>query len=216
MGRVHDLGGKLGYGPIDVNEKEEPFHADFEGRMWAISRSSRAPGINIDWWRHVRENIPADDYLNRNYFDSWAQTEMAAMIDAGVCTLDELIDMKSHTNAAKMVAAQTLDEVLVVNASKNFRFDRETGVVPKYAVGDEIQTLDKPPLGHTRLPEYACGKIGRIIAHRGAHLFPDAGAKGHEIAVHMYTVVFTACELWGDEADASDTVSLELWEPYFV
>ena len=33
---------------------------------------------------------------------------------------------------------------------------------------------------------------------------------------HLYTVVFAATELWGDDADHRDEVSLDLWESYLV
>jgi nitrile hydratase len=216
MDGIHDLGGKLGFGAVDVNEPEEPFHADYEGRMWAISRSSRAPGINIDWWRHVRENIPADDYLNRSYFDSWAQTEMAALIDAGICSIEELVEQALDVDIENQPETQTLEQVLADHATKNFRFDRQIDAMPKFAVGDEIQTKSQASSGHTRLPAYARDKIGAITAHRGAHLFPDAGAKGQEVAKHLYTVSFTARALWGVQAAQNDTVSLDLWEDYFV
>jgi nitrile hydratase len=216
MDGIHDLGGKLGYGAIDANEPEEPFHADYEGRMWAISRSSRSPGINIDWWRHVRENIPADDYLSRSYFDSWAQTEMAAMIDAGICTAEELIAGEINGEHAVQPASESLAQVLANHATKNFKFDRPIETGPKFEVGDEIQTISTPTIGHTRLPAYAREKVGVIIAHRGAHLLPDAGAKGQEVAKHLYTVTFTAQILWGLQAAQNDTVSLDLWEDYFV
>ena len=33
MDGIHDLGGRDGYGPIDVNEPPEPFHAPWEARL---------------------------------------------------------------------------------------------------------------------------------------------------------------------------------------
>ena len=32
MDGIHDLGGKQGYGPIDVDEVDTPFHHDWEAR----------------------------------------------------------------------------------------------------------------------------------------------------------------------------------------
>ncbi len=82
MDGIHDLGGKQGYGPIEVDADEVPFHHDWEAREWGISRSARVPGINIDWWRHCRELIMPEDYLARHYFDSWEQTDFATYINA--------------------------------------------------------------------------------------------------------------------------------------
>ena len=78
MDGIHDLGGRQGFGPIDVNEPEAAFHHPWEGRAWAIVRGCRHPDWTIDWWRHVRELIDPVDYLTRPYFDSWAQTQLAA------------------------------------------------------------------------------------------------------------------------------------------
>ena len=90
MDGIHDLGGRQGFGPIDVDDDERPFHAAWEGREWAIAQCARVPGITVDWWRHCRELILPDDYLTRPYFDSWAQTNFATYIEAGLITLDEV------------------------------------------------------------------------------------------------------------------------------
>ena len=96
MKRVHDLGGKEGFGPIETNEAEVAFQHEWEGREWGIARSAGAPGLTIDWWRHIRELILEEDYLNRPYYDSWAQTDLAAFIDAGVITMEEAISGVSN------------------------------------------------------------------------------------------------------------------------
>ena len=71
------------------------------------------------------------------------------------------------------------------------------------------------PEGHTRLPRYARGRLGIIDRYHGAHVFPDSNAHGKgEAPQPLYTVRFTARELWGDAANAADTVSLDLWEDY--
>lgn len=214
MDGIHDLGGKQGFGAIDVAEPEEPFHAEYEGRMWAITRTARAPDVGIDWWRHIRENIPAEDYLNRSYFDSWAQTEMAAMIDAGVFNMQELLSGVSNTKSVKGPPLLSYGQVIEQSASKATKFDRTVQQPPRFAIGDVIETNAVGHVGHTRLPAYARGKTGVIQAHHGAHIFPDAAARGQEMPQHLYTVVFTARELWGQDAPQNDTVSLELWEDY--
>ena len=49
----------------------------------------------------------------------------------------------------------------------------------------------------------------------GAHVFPDSNAHGRgEDPRPLYTVRFTAQELWGEAADPRDGVRLDLWEPY--
>jgi nitrile hydratase len=49
----------------------------------------------------------------------------------------------------------------------------------------------------------------------GAHVFPDRHAHGGgEDPRPLYSVRFAARELWGPDAPAGDSVSLDLWEPY--
>ena len=69
--------------------------------------------------------------------------------------------------------------------------------------------------GHTRLPSYAAGAVGRILHHHGAHVLPDANAHGRgESPEHLYTVVFDAAELWGAPERAGDEVTCDLWQSY--
>ena len=69
--------------------------------------------------------------------------------------------------------------------------------------------------GHTRLPRYAQARTGVIAAHRGAHLLPDDSAAGLPANVQpLYSVRFTARELWGEAANGADSVYLDLWDGY--
>jgi hypothetical protein len=68
------------------------------------------------------------------------------------------------------------------------------------------------PPGHTRLPRYARGKTGTVVATHGAHVFPDTNAHGlGESPQPLCTVRFEARELWGVDGDP---VHLDLWESY--
>jgi nitrile hydratase len=73
------------------------------------------------------------------------------------------------------------------------------------------------PVGHTRLPRYLRGHRGTILADQGVFDFQDTDADGYALPSrpqHVYTVTFTARELWGESANARDTVHAELWEDY--
>jgi nitrile hydratase beta subunit len=214
MDGVHDLGGKQGFGPIDVNEVEVPFHTDWEGRMWAINQCSRSPDWTIDWWRHVRELIDPVDYLSRPYFDSWAQTHIAAFIDSGTFTLEEIIAGKSATAPVQPRPPGKSIDVLAAIEAQAYRFDREIDAPPAYQAGDRIITRQLLPIHHTRLPAYARGKPGVIHAHHGAHIFADSSAQGKEQGQHIYSVVFEARDLWVEAENKKDRVFLDLWESY--
>lgn len=217
MDGIHDLGGRQGFGPIDVDDDERPFHAAWEGREWAIAQCARVPGLTIDWWRHCRELILPDDYLTRPYFDSWAQTDFATYIEAGLITLDE-VDAGHSLDPAdarpEPPPALDLAQVLAEDRAHAFRFDAEIDTPPKFEVGQRVRTLTHGHAGHTRLPQYARNHVGVVHAQHGAHVFPDLSAQGREIHQHCYSVVFDAAELWPEARGSRDKVYIDLWETY--
>ena len=142
MDGIHDLGGKQGYGPIEVDTDETPFHHDWEAREWGIAQSARTPGITIDWWRHCRELIPPEDYLGRPYFDSWAQTDFSTYIEAGWMTLQEVANALD-SNAAPAddpPAALDLQQVLEEDRAHALRFDAEIESAPVFSEGQQVIT----------------------------------------------------------------------------
>jgi len=71
------------------------------------------------------------------------------------------------------------------------------------------------PAGHTRLPRYVRGKRGTIERDFGVFSFPDATAHGlGDKPQHVYSVGFAARELWGEQANARDSLYIDLWEDY--
>ena len=84
----------------------------------------------------------------------------------------------------------------------------------RYRVGELVRTRALDPTGHTRLPRYARGKVGTIVEAQGDHPLPDERSRGRETPLEtVYTVRFTARDLWG-EGDHSVTV--DLWETYLA
>ncbi|MGH6906959.1 MAG: nitrile hydratase subunit beta [Aestuariivirga sp.] len=215
MDGIHDLGGKHGFGPIPIGQDENPFHFDWEKRMWALARSGIAPGITIDWFRHGIERMVPSDYLAFPYFKRWCTTYLMLLIDGETITMQEAL--AGHVdNPAEPATAKSLDDALASNRRGHFSFEVATDVPPRLAVGDTVITKRITMANHTRLPAYARTARGKIIAHHGAHLLPDKGAQGVHQGEHLYTVSFTACELWGEDANPLDSVRLELWESYLV
>ena len=93
------------------------------------------------------------------------------------------------------------------------RLDKD--VVPKVKLGDEIIVRNINPVTHTRLPRYIRGKRGKIDRDCGVFVFPDTVAhdKG-ENPQHVYSVRFTAQEVWGPDAPSRDNLYIDLWEDY--
>lgn len=215
MDGIHDLGGKQGFGPVDVDEEEVAFHADWEGRMWAIAQCAGGrDGWTLDWWRHCRELIDPVDYLGRPYFDSWMQAYTATYIDSGTISLDEIIAAKSATPAVEPPPPKSRQEVLRDVQAQGISFEKPLQQAPRFAVGDRVITRQLTTTHHTRLPGYARGKPGIIHAHHGAHIFADSAARGDESAQHLYSVVFEARDLWPEASNNRDRVFLDLWESY--
>ena len=214
MESVHDLGGKQGFGPIDINEAEVPFKYEWEGRMWGISSCSGSPDWTIDWWRHVREAIDPVDYLTRPYFDSWAQTELAAYVDSGVFSLEEAISGKCHSPVEEKPSAITVDEAIAADKKHNRNYQVDANSAPLFTIGDAVRMKNVAASHHTRLPAYVRGKPGQIARHHGAHIFADLSARGMEEGQHLYSVEFYARDLWPECNNSLDKVYLDLWESY--
>jgi nitrile hydratase subunit beta len=214
MDGIHDLGGRQGFGPIDVNETEEPFHAVWEARLLGIVRAmSRPAPWSIDWFRYVRELIEPVDYLTRPYYDQWLQTYAAMMVNSGMVTVDELARGKAAATIPDL--APPAPPSAVAGAIRNtVRFDRESSARPRFAVDDLVRAQAHATPGHTRLPQYARGCLGAVTAFHGAHVLPDASVLGEERAEPLYTVAFAAMELWPEATAPHDRVFLDLWESY--
>ena len=217
MDGIHDIGGKQGYGPIEVDESEVPFHHDWEAREWGISRTARVPGINIDWWRHCRELIMPEDYLGRPYFDSWAQTDFATYINAGLISLEEIKSGNVASDQFKNDGSPPVlnrDQAIQVDHDSATRFDAEVESDPLLTIGQKVITSSYGHSHHTRLPQYARGRRGTVHDYHGAHIFPDLSSQGEKTWQHLYSIVFEGTELWAEDGRRNSKVYLDLWESY--
>ncbi len=214
MDGIHDLGGREGFGPIDVNEKQEPFHAPWEARLVGIVRAISRPGDwNIDWFRHCRELIGPADYLTRAYFDQWLMTYAAMMVNSGMATAEELANGRSNSTPPGFSEPMAPDAVAAAKKTV-LNFKREARADPRFVVGQGVKTLNHGHSGHTRLPAYARGRPGTIESYHGFHVLPDANAALTPRAEPLYTVAFDSAALWPDAPASRGFVYLDLWESY--
>jgi nitrile hydratase len=220
MDGIHDLGGRHGFGKIDVGDlsvdaEEVQYTAPYECRVRSmVNAVTPAPDWNIDWFRHCRELIDPVDYLTRPYFDQWVQTYSAMLVNSGWATVDEVVSGKSASGSIDGVRPPTTAEQARAAVLKARCFDAEVSEKPMFADGDTVLTITTVPTTHTRLPAYARGRRGTVISHHGAHVFPDAMALNEKRHVHLYTVEFGFDELWPESNGSNDTVTLDLWETY--
>lgn len=214
MDGIHDLGGRQGFGAIDVHEPEETFHEPWEGRLFGLVRAmSRPADWSLDWFRHCRELIEPTDYLTRPYFDQWLLAYAAMMVNSGAATVEELASGKVKTPASDLPPPMSASDVVKVRKA-NPSFEREIDDPPVFAVGDTVRVKRHGVPGHTRLPAYARGRRGTVEDYHGAHVFPDINAHGEEQAAPLYTVGFDMAELWPEAEGRRERVFLNMWEGY--
>jgi nitrile hydratase beta subunit len=215
MNGVHDLGGMHGMGPI-VREADEPvFHEPWERRVFALNRATAAlEKWNIDVMRHSIERLPAIDYLRMSYYEKWLGGLITRLEESGLVTRAELESGRATPGSSKATPPLTADKVPAVVAQRGW-FGRQVNTPPRFAVGQAVRAKKINPTNHTRLPRYARGNVGLVDRIHGAHVFPDTNAHFRgEKPQHLYSVRFSARELWGEAAAERDAVYIDLWEDY--
>jgi nitrile hydratase len=213
MNGAQDLGGQMGFGPVMPEPDEPPFHAEWERRALAVTLACGAMGHwSIDDSRHARETLHPVDYLTSSYYEIWIKALEKLLAREGFVSAEELSAGRSLAVARKPDRVLPAGEVAAALA-RGSPADRPATVSARFAVGDRVRTVNDHPAGHTRLPRYARGRLGRIERVHGAHVFPNAHAHGlGECPQWLYTVAFDGRELWGRAADPALTVSIDAWE----
>jgi nitrile hydratase len=215
MNGPHDLGGSHGFGPIAPGANEPLFHAEWERRAFALVLAMGATGAwNIDMSRHARERIPPADYLASSYYAIWLKGMERLLVERGLATPEEISAGHAIAPPAALPRRPTAATVPAALA-KGAPTARDPQTPALHAVGDAVRARVMNPAGHTRLPRYVRGRMGRIAAIHGAHVFPDAHAHGAgEDPRWLYSVEFAAEELWGPQGRPGDSIRVDLWEPY--
>lgn len=211
------MGGRLGAGPIPDKDDAVVFHSNWEAHVMANTLACGAlGGWSIDSSRYARECL--QDYAGLSYYEKW----LAALADLLVAR--DLVSVEEYTTA-KPDPAPLHDKALQADAvwdmmHKVVPYTRDAGATRQFKVGDAVRTASTNPNtrhknGHTRLPAYAMGKVGRIILTHGNHVLPDSNAhRDGEAPEPLYAVEFTAKALWGDEVEDGDCIVLDLWQSY--
>jgi nitrile hydratase len=211
---IHDMGGMHGFGRVAPEPGEPPFHARWEGRVHAMQRALGFTGLwTIDAQRASLEALPPLDYLASSYYRRWCLGLERRLLRHGLVGADELAAgraLRGGTALPRRLAAEEVEKTMIRGD-----FARPTNQPARFKDGDPVRARNLNPTTHTRLPRYVRGKTGIIEAVRGCHVFPDTAALGTGEEPHwLYTVVFSARMLWGDDADPAVRVSIEAFEPY--
>jgi nitrile hydratase len=215
MNGAHDMGGMHTFGPVIAEKNEPVFHARWESRIQAIwSAIGTWRKWNTDFGRQARESIPAPEYLALDYSQRRYVQVVELLVGTGLITRAELQSGRAARGTQKAVPPLTADRVSAWFTNGNPK-KRAVDVAPQFKAGQRVRARNINPPTHTRLPRYARGKAGVIERDHGVFVFPDTNAVGlGEKPQHVYSVRFTARELWGEQARPADTVCLDMWDDY--
>ena len=213
MNGPHDMGGFTRFGHVNPEVDEPWFHAEWERRAFALTVAMGMTGSwNIDMSRHARERLPAMQYWSSTYYEIWIAGLATLMKEAGLVNDAEIssgISLAPPGRVARVAKAEMIAAILAKGGPANRPSERQA----KFQIGDRIRTRNMNLETHNRLPRYARAKLGEIVARHGTHVLPDSAAQRlGDDPQWLYTVRFTASELWGH--DNRDSVMVDLWEPY--
>jgi nitrile hydratase beta subunit len=215
MNGVHDMGGMHDMGPIEYEKDEPVFHAAWEARLFALRRAMGAwRKWNIDATRYQVELVPPAAYLELSYYARQLVAFLEMLPKSGLVSKAEIENATPVPRQPKATPALTAEKAAQLVA-RGVPTSREVPVTVRFEVGQQVRARNMHPAGHTRLPRYARGKRGTIDRDHGVFVFPDTNAHFlGEKPQHVYSVRFSARELWGEQAASHDSVYLDLWDDY--
>ena len=211
---IHDMGGMDGFGKVEPEPNEPPFHQAWEGRVLAMQRAMGYAGAwNIDMSRAAQELLAPQVYLSVSYYKRWALGIEHNLLKRGLADAGEIAAGHAKSPAKPLKRKLTPDKVAAVMTRG--AYGRPEPAPARFKPGDRVRARNIHPKTHTRLPRYVRGRVGTVDLVHGCHVFPDASAIGQgENPQWLYTVVFDGRELWGADADPTIKVSVDAFEPY--
>ena len=214
MDGIHDMGGVDGFGKVESEPNEPPFHAPWEARVLALQRSlGYARAWSIDAFRHAQEKLHPLVYLGASYYQRWALAMQHALVERGYVGDDEI--STGHARRPGTAFERKLTPAVFKDALGRGSYYRQARASARFNIGDRVRARNIHPVSHTRLPRYARGHVGTVELVHGCQAFPDTvAADGADSPQWLYTVVFDGRELWGADADPTLKVSIDAFEPY--
>jgi len=202
MDGIHDMGGMHCMGPM-IRETDEPvFHADWERRMFGVMLSLIGKGqFSVDSFRYAIERMEPAEYLQTSYYEHWLHAVETLLRERGVIPGEANVTIpvdQSRVKAARVIAARV-----------------DADIPASFKTGETVIAHTAHKVEHTRLPRYARGRRGTIVADHGVFLYPDTYAtEGDPKPQHVYSVRFEGTEIWGKAADPKSAIHLDLFEDY--
>ena len=216
MNGIHDIGGMDNMGPVPIETSEPVFHADWERRVYALCLATMGAGVFVtDEVRYITETMSPRDYLSCKYYEKWLYSLEQLLLHKNVLTQEELESgqVSSPELAAGIEAATP--ERMQYGMKNRIPLFVDTDIPPRFKAGDTVIARNINPLHHTRLPRYIRGRRGVVQLDHGIFLLPDTNAHGGpDRPQHVYSVRFSARELWGADAPPRDSLYIDLFDGY--
>jgi nitrile hydratase subunit beta len=213
MNGIHDMGGMQDMGQIKYEKNEPVFHALWEGKIYAMSAAVTATRKLRLGLRPPIENLPPVQYLRMSYYELWLASLTERLIASELVTRSEIESGRAALGSTKAALAVSPSDAVAAIFRVPER--RKESVPPRFHTGQLVRARNINPVTHTRLPRYARGKAGEINRDHGVFAFMDTNAYGlGDKPQHLYSVRFSARELWGEQAAPQDAVYLDLYDDY--
>ena len=178
MDGMHDLGGMHGFGPVPIEADAELFHEPWEGRVWRMLGTVMAH-TTIDRFRYTIEQMPPDEYLASSYYERWLWAAEHLARELGLLDRDGRPPSVVRPSPATPIWAG------------------------RFEAGDQVRVRNAVTSGHTRVPRYVRGHVGRV--ERAACAWPNPGQSAatgtYGDPELVYTVAFAAADLFNAPAD---------------
>lgn len=85
LARPHDIGGLDGYGSVDTSDDREPFHHEWEARVFALNRELLRQGLyTLDEFRDAVERMSPERYHHASYYERWLYAIESLLVRKGV------------------------------------------------------------------------------------------------------------------------------------
>ena len=180
---VHDLGGMHGFGAIPIETDEPLFHEPWEGRVWAMQR---AVAPNTDRFRWTIEQMPPPQYLSSGYYERWLWALERLATEQGLLDSDERPQRGSRPSPSEPI------------------WDG------RFGPGQRVRVVNATTAAHSRVPRYL--RLHEGLVERVAFAWPNPGDSATTGSYGdlelVYTVAFTAADLFGADADHILTADL--------
>ena len=214
MDGVHDMGGMDGFGKVEAEPNEPPFHAPWEGRVLAMQRAMGYAGAwHIDHSRFAQEKLPPHVYLGASYYQRWLLAMESNVTERGYATPEELKAGHALTPGKTCRASSRTDVVGAGMTRRSFYRQQQGPRASSRATACGPRTSIRRRTRGCRAMRAARSAWSRCC--HGCHVFPDSVATdAGDNPQWLYTVVFDGRELWGADADPTLKISIDAFEPY--